>query len=36
MLADFGIAKLMTESQQFTMTGFIVGTAVQKMAPGNV
>lgn len=27
MLADFGIAKLMHESQQLTMSGFIIGTA---------
>lgn len=27
MLADFGIAKLMNEGHQLTMTGFIVGTA---------
>ncbi len=27
MLADFGIAKLLHESQRLTMTGFIIGTA---------
>ncbi len=27
MLADFGIAKLVHEAQQLTMTGFIIGTA---------
>ena len=32
MLADFGIAKLMDDSQHLTMTGFIIGTAAY-MAP---
>jgi serine/threonine protein kinase len=27
LLADFGIAKLLNDSQQLTMTGFIIGTA---------
>ncbi|KPV51092.1 hypothetical protein SE17_23200 [Kouleothrix aurantiaca] len=32
LLADFGIAKLMNDSQHLTMTGFIIGTAAY-MAP---
>ena len=32
LLADFGIAKLLNDSQHLTMTGFIVGTAAY-MAP---